>query len=154
MVRNRMGDSIYTDRRSRSVPAHVDPSLRRRMSCMATLFACEGRDGRYNAATERVGRCLVRNRMGDSIYTDRRSRSVPAHVDPSLRRRMSCMATLFACEGFRWTLPCSDREGWPLFGSEQNGRFDLHGPPVAERTGPRGSVAPSTDVLPGNAVRM
>ncbi len=35
--------------------------------------------------------------MCGSDYTDRRSRSEPAYVDPSLRRRMSCFLTPNAC---------------------------------------------------------
>ncbi len=43
-------------------------------------------------------RCFFEgDRMCHSIYTDRRSRSEPAYVDPSLRRRMSCSVTLIAC---------------------------------------------------------
>ncbi len=41
-------------------------------------------------------RYLEEGLMWCSVYTDRRSRSEPAYVDPSLRRRMSCFSTPIA----------------------------------------------------------
>ncbi len=43
-----------------------------------------------------LGCHLDEDRKCGFVYTDRRSRSEPAHVDPSLRRRMSCWVTLLA----------------------------------------------------------
>ena len=45
-----MCDSNYTDHGSRSEPAYVDPSLRRRMSCFLTPIACIDLNGCINPA--------------------------------------------------------------------------------------------------------
>ncbi len=77
----RNSGSNYTDRESRSDVAHVDPSLRRRMSAAPQSHWIPSTPTRSNSIV-RVGRNRRRKKLkrnSGSDYTDRESRSDVAH---------------------------------------------------------------------------